>query len=169
VRSRDDATFDVAKPENWLGIWPVFREVVSTGDTYVYPPEIDEVSARAVWMGDAATRRVTYVARVNGCIVGSAYLRPNAPGLADHIANAGWIVSVSCRGRGIGRRFAEFVMDKARLMGYRAMQFNAVVSTNTGAVALWESLGFRIVGTVPEAFRHRTLGLTAIHIIHRKL
>jgi L-amino acid N-acyltransferase YncA len=168
--TRDDGlTFGLATDADWAGIWPIFREVVSGGDTYMYPPEIDEASARALWMSDAPTRRVTYVARLGGAIVGSAFVRPNAPGLGDHLANAAWMVSSACRGRGVGRRFAEWVIDDARRQGYKAMQFNAVVASNARAVALWRSLGFEILGEVPGAFRHRTLGLTAVYIMYRAL
>jgi ribosomal protein S18 acetylase RimI-like enzyme len=114
-------------------------------------------------------REATYLARLDGEIVGTAYVRANGVGLSDHICNAGWMISPAHQGRGIGRPFADHVIEQARSFGYRAMQFNAVVATNTGAIALWDSLGFEIVGTVPEAFRHGTEGLTAVHVMYRRL
>lgn len=165
----DDIGFRPATETDWPGIWEVFRETIRGGDTYTYSPDIDEQTARAIWMPDTAARRVTYVAIQGGQIVGTAFLRPNGPGLGDHIANAGWMVSTTTRGRGIGRRFAQHVIDDARRLGYHAMQFNAVVATNERAVALWLSLGFEIIGTVPEAYRHATLGLTPLYIMYRKL
>jgi len=89
------------------------------------------------------------VAEADGVVVATAYLKPNQPGFGDHIANAGWMVDRTVRGRGVGRQFAEFVLEEARRIGYLGMQFNSVVSTNKAAIALWESIGFQIVGTIP--------------------
>ena len=161
-------SFEKAGPEDWPEIWGIIRRVVATGDTYPYPPDISENGALAIWMRDG-DREATYLARLDGEIVGTAYVRANGVGLSDHICNAGWMISPAHQGRGIGRPFADHVIEQARSFGYRAMQFNAVVATNTGAIALWESLGFEIVGTVPEAFRHGTEGLTAVHVMYRRL
>lgn len=158
--------FSVAAIADWPQIWPVFRAVVATGDTYPYPPDTSDEAAKAIWMAPSHT---VLVARLDGEIVGTAYYKPNMPGLGDHVANAGWMVHPDRQGQGIGRRFAEYVMNEAREAGFRAMQFNAVVSTNTSAVALWESLGFDVVGTVPDAFRHPVHGFTAVHIMYRRL
>jgi len=148
--------FRSADTSDWSAIWPIFREVVSAGDTYAFSPGMNEAEARAVWMLDGTDRRVTFIAEIDECVVATAYVRPNQPGLGDHVANAGWMVAPSASGQGIGRRFAEYVLGEARRLGFRAMQFNSVVATNTAAIRLWESLGFEIVGTVPDAFRHRT-------------
>jgi L-amino acid N-acyltransferase YncA len=161
--------FRRAVTEDWPDIWPIFSAVVSAGDTYTYPPDIDAASARLVWMKDGSDRAVTYVAIEGGQVVGTAYLRPNHPGPGDHIANAGWMIAPESAGRGIGRRFAEHVIDEAREMGFTGMQFNAVVSTNERAVRLWESMGFSIVGTIPRAFRHPGEGLVSIHVMYRRL
>lgn len=147
----------------------MLREVVATGATYTYAPDIGEDDARASWLFDGSGRRVTFVAELDGIIVGTAQLRPNQPGLGDHVANAGWMVSPDASGMGIGRRFADYVIDQARDLEFAGMQFNSVVATNTGAIALWESMGFAIVGTVPDAFRHATEGPTAIHIMYRDI
>lgn len=120
-------------------------------------------------MQPGANRRFTYVADQDGSVVGTAYVKPNLVGLGDHICNAGWMVAPEAGGQGIGRRFAEFVIDEARDLGYLGMQFNAVVASNTRALRLWQSMGFEIVGTVPDAFRHSTDGLTPIHVMHLKL
>lgn len=158
--------FSEAGAGDWAGIWEVFRRVVATGDTYPYSPDISEAEAKAIWMAPSHT---VLVARSDDEVVGTAYYRPNMTGLGDHIANAGWMIRPDRQGEGIGRRFAEHVLDQAREAGFRGMQFNAVVATNTGAVALWESLGFEIVGTVPNAFRHTERGLTPVHIMYRDL
>ena len=156
--------FRLATESDWAEIFEVFSAVTSTADTYPYPPGLTSGEAHAIWM--AATHTV-FVAEDDGEIVGTAYLKPNIPGLGDHICNAGWMIHPLHQGKGIGRPFAEYVIEQASEQ-YRAMQFNAVVSTNTAAVALWESLGFDMVGTVPDAFRHPD-GLTAVHIMYREL
>ena len=165
----ESITFRVAVSDDWAGIWPVFRAVVSTGDTYSFPPDIDESDARAAWLFDGSGRRATYVALLGDTVVGTAYIKPNQPGLGDHVANAGWMIDPSMAGRGLGRRFAEYVIDDAVSRGFTGMQFNAVVATNTRAIALWESFGFSIVGTIPDAFRHAELGPTDVHIMYRRL
>lgn len=162
----EDLQFTVAHPGDWPGIWDVFRRVVGGGDSYPYPPDTTEEQARRIWMAPSHT---VFVARMGERVAGTAYHRPNMVGLGDHIANAGWMVHPDLQGKGIGRRFAVYVMDHARDAGYHGMQFNAVVASNTPAVALWESLGFEIVGTIPEAFRHARDGLTPIHIMYRRL
>lgn len=160
--------FALAEPGDWPSIWRVFSAVVSTGDTYPYPPDMAEDEARRVWIRNG-DREATFVARLGGEVVGSAYVRSNGVGLADHVANAGWMVAPEHQGKGIGRPFAEYVIEHARDMGYTAMQFNSVVASNTPAVSLWESLGFEIVGTVPDAFRHMRDGLTPVHVMYRAL
>lgn len=120
-------------------------------------------------MLESSEKTGTFVATAGGKIVATAYLKPNQPGLGDHVANAGWMVSPAVAGQGIGRVLADHVIGEAQSRGYSAMQFNAVVATNERAIKLWESLGFAIVGTVPEAFRHSSEGLVSVHIMHRVL
>jgi L-amino acid N-acyltransferase YncA len=155
--------------EDWSDIWPIFHVVVASGDTYAFPVGTSESDARTIWMQPGTDRRYTYVAELGGQVVATAYLKPNALGAGDHICNAGWMVPPQASGQGIGRIFAEFVIDEARTLGYLGMQFNAVVASNTRAVRLWQSMGFEIVGTVPDAFRHPTRGLTPAHVMYRKL
>ncbi|MGD2059922.1 MAG: GNAT family N-acetyltransferase [Acidimicrobiia bacterium] len=162
----DRLEFSVAGPDDWPDIWPVFAAVVATGDTYPYLPDTPEERARAIWMAPSHT---VLVASIGDEVVATAYYRPNMAGLGDHVANAGWMVHPDRQGQGIGRRFAAYVLDHARDAGFGAMQFNAVVATNTRAIALWESLGFEIVGTVPDAFRHPAHGLTPVHVMYRSL
>jgi ribosomal protein S18 acetylase RimI-like enzyme len=102
-------------------------------------------------------------------IVGTYLLKPNAPEPGAHVANAGFMVSPSARGMGLGRKLAEHCLARATDNKYLAMQFNAVVATNVNAITLWQSLGFAIVGTVPQAYRHRTAGLVDIHVMYRSL
>jgi GNAT superfamily N-acetyltransferase len=164
----DAMEFREATDDDWPAIWPFWHQIVAAGETYAWDPSTDERSARSVWMLPPPAR-VYVVADGAGRLVGSALLKPNQPGLGDHVANAGFMVDPSVVGQGLGRRLAHYVLDEARRLGYRAMQFNAVVETNSPAVALWRSLGFTIMATVPEAYRHPRLGMVGLHIMYRKL
>ena len=165
----DPLSFREARADDWPAIWPIFRRVVATGDSYAFSPGIGEAEAHQAWMPDPDLGRSTYVTLVDGDVVATAYVKPNAPGLGAHVANAGWMVSPDAGGRGIGRRFGAWVIDRAVDRGFTHMQFNAVVASNERAVRLWRSLGFDIVGTVPDAFRHAALGLTPVHIMFRRI
>jgi ribosomal protein S18 acetylase RimI-like enzyme len=147
-------------------IWNIFREVVAAGDTYAVHPTISRKEALAYWFR-ADTH--TYVAEENGRIDGTYILRPNQAGGGSHVANAGFMVSARARGRGIGRAMAEHSLREARRLGFQAMQFNFVVSTNTPAIRLWEELGFTIVGTLPGAFRHPEKGYVDVYVMYRSL
>lgn len=159
--------FRQASPDDWPAIWPIWHTVVAAGETYTYDPGTDEATARTLWMQPPPAE--VWVAVEDARVVATALLRPNQPGLGDHVANAGFMVDPAAAGRGIGRALAERVLERARERGFAAMQFNAVVSTNTRALTLWRSLGFEIVGTVPEAFRHPRHGAVDLHIMHRFL
>jgi L-amino acid N-acyltransferase YncA len=157
-----------ARSEDWGDIWPFLREIVAAGETYCWPAGTSETDARAWWMGKPGGRVFVAVAE-DGAVLGTAEMHPNQPAAGSHVANAGFMVAPSAAGRGIGRALAAHVLERAASDGYRAMQFNAVVETNTGAIALWKSLGFRILATVPEAFDSPTRGLVGLHIMHRML
>jgi ribosomal protein S18 acetylase RimI-like enzyme len=156
-----------ASPGDWSEIWCILRQVAEAGETFCWPCDIAEDRARAIWMSPSPN--LVLVLRDGGAVVGTAALHPNQDGPGAHVANASFAVDPRCRGRGVGRRLAQDTLDRARAQGYRAMQFNAVVETNTGAVALWRSLGFRVLTTVPEAFRHPTAGYVGLHVMHRTL
>lgn len=158
----------LARPDDWPAIWPIWHAVVSTGDTYVWSPSTSEPDARVAWMLPAPAEVWVVDDAVDG-IVATAILKPVHAGLGDHVANAGFMVDPAQSGRGVGRLLAEAVIARARELGYQAMQFNAVVSTNERAVALWRSLGFEVVGTIPEGFRHATHGPVDLLIMHRRL
>ena len=156
-----------ATAADWPEIWPIVRDIVSAGDTYTWDPATTEAQARAKWMSGPPAR--TYVAVDAGEIVGTAEVHPNQGGAGSHVANAGFMVPARHAGRGVARALCRYVVDAARAGGFRAMQFNAVVETNTRAVALWQSEGFAILATVPEAFRHPVHGYVGLHIMHRML
>ena len=147
-------------------VWDIFNAVVSPGDTYVFAPDMPRDAALAYWFH---AENHTYVAESEGRIVGTYLLKPNQPALGSHVANAAFMVSPSARGLGVGRRMGEHCLDEARRLGFRAMQFNFVVSTNEPAVRLWQHLGFRIVGTLPGAFRHSQRGFVDAYVMFRTL
>ncbi|WP_411091734.1 GNAT family N-acetyltransferase [Streptomyces sp. 049-1] len=154
-----------AVPGDWPRIWPFWQRIVAAGETYAWDRDTSEEDARSLWMNPA--KRV-YVAENDGAVVASAYLTPNYGGPAARVANAGFMVDPDLAGRGTGRALAEHVLAAARAEGYRGMVFNAVVETNP-AVRLWTSLGFTILGTVPDAFDHPRHGRVGLHIMHRAL
>lgn len=161
-----------ANPEtDWFtGIWPIFQEVVRAGDTLVFPPDTDEPGAREYWLLPPPARVFVAVNDMDGTIVGSSLVKANQPGLGGHVANAGFMVAGAASGHGVGRALAEHAIEWARQSNFSAMQFNFVVSTNTRAIALWKSVGFSIVGTVPQAFQHQGLGRKVdILVMHRFL
>ncbi|MPZ81997.1 MAG: GNAT family N-acetyltransferase [Actinophytocola sp.] len=152
---------------DWARIWPFLRDIVAAGDTYTWDPDVTEERARDMWMQTPPGR--TVVAVDGDTVLGTAKMGPNHLGPASHISSASFMVHPAHGGRGVGRALGNHVLDRAREDGYRAMQFNAVVSTNTRAVGLWRSLGFEILGTLPEGFRHPTEGFVGLHIMYRKL
>ena len=155
-----------ARKEDRKAIWQIFHAVVAGGDTYVFDPNISRRKALAYWL-DPKTR--CYVALSDQGIVGSYILKANQPGLGSHVANAGFMVSPSAQGRGIGRAMAEHCLREAGRLGFRAMQFNFVVATNKTALRLWKDLGFTIVGTLPGAFRHTRRGFVNVYAMYRRL
>ena len=152
---------------DWPSVWPILREVVTAGDTYAYDPDWSSEQARAVWVEAPPGHAV--VACDGPRVLGTAKMGPNRPGPGSHVATASFMVAGDARGRGVGRALGEYAISWAQAQGYAAMQFNAVVATNHAAVRLWQALGFQIVGTVPEAFAHPTLGRVGLHIMHRYL
>ena len=161
-----DLSIRDARPEDWMEIWPFFRRIVAAGDTYTWPRDMGEQDARAAWFPSPGR---TVVATVAGTVVGTAKTQPNYAGPGAHVANASFMVDPGYGGRGVGRALGEQVLAQARADGYRAMQFNAVVASNAAAVRLWSSLGFTVVGAVPAAFDHPTLGPVPLLIMHRPL
>ncbi len=157
-----------ATGDDWPAIWPFLRRIVAAGETYTWPRDVTEERARDMWLAPPPARVVVAV-DADGTVLGSAKLLPNQLGPGDHVANASFMVSPEAAGRGVGRALGEHLLELARTLGYRAMQFNAVVATNTRAVRLWESLGFAVVGRVPEAFRHPTEGYVDLLVMHRRL
>jgi L-amino acid N-acyltransferase YncA len=147
-------------------IWKIFHEVVAAGDTYAIDPRMSRGEALAYWFS-ADTR--TYVADSTVGVVGTYILRPNQSGGGSHVANAAFMVAPEARGQGVGRVMGEHCLSEARHLGFRAMQFNFVVSTNESAVRLWQQLGFEIVGTLPGAFCHPKNGYVDVYVMYCSL
>jgi L-amino acid N-acyltransferase YncA len=156
-----------ATDADWPAIWPIVQEVVVAGDSYTYDPDWTSDEARQVWFELPPGK--TVVACDGSRVLGTAKMGPNRPGRGAHVATASFMVGSSARGQGVGRALGEYALAWAGAQGYAAMQFNAVVASNEPAVRLWQALGFQIVGTVPEAFEHRTLGRVGLHIMYRRL
>ena len=136
-------------------IWPIFREIVAAGDTYAYPRDTTREQALKLWL---EIPRKTYVVEEDGQVLGTYYIKTNQAGPGEHVCNCGYMVSPAARGRGLATAMCEHSQDVARELGYKAMQFNFVASTNEGAVRLWNRLGFATVGRLPGAFRHPSKG-----------
>jgi L-amino acid N-acyltransferase YncA len=161
-----ELTIRDARPEDWQAIWPFFRQIVRAGETYAYDREMDEPTGRRCWMIGAPGRTIL-ATDGSGAVLGTANMYANRPGGGAHVASASFMVDPAHAGRGTGRALGEAMIAWAREHGFRAIQFNAVVETNERAVALWRSLGFDIVGRVPEAFHHPRQGYVALLVMHR--
>jgi L-amino acid N-acyltransferase YncA len=157
-----------AKLDDFEEIYAIFKQVIDEGKTYSYTSdEMTPERSLAYWISAKGTYCI--VADIGGAVVGVAAIRPNRTGRGAHVANASFIVHNDFRGRGIARRLGELALEKARMLGYKAMQFNFVVSSNHVAVKLWQSLGFKIVGTMPEGFNHIDHGYTDVYMMHQFL
>lgn len=157
-----------ANDEDWDVIWPFFREIVQSQETYAYEPDTSYDEGRALWMERPPSRTAVAVDD-DGTVLGSSKMGPNRPGPGAHIGTASFMVSPSAQGRGVGRALAEDMVRWHRAQGFHGIQFNAVVETNTAAVRLWQDLGFEILCTVPEAFDHPRHGLVGLHVMLLRL
>ena len=144
-----------AQPDDRPAIWSILEPTLRAGETYALPRDMSEAEALSYWLG---SDRSTFVAEDDGRILGTYYLRTNQPGGGDHVCNCGYMTHAAAVGRGVARRMCEHSLEEARSRGFRAMQFNFVVSSNERAVRLWQGLGFEVVGRLPLAFRHPTKG-----------
>lgn len=156
-----------ATSEDWPRIWPVVEAVVRAGETYTYPTDLTAEDARDLWMAQPPGE--TVVLEEDGAVLGTARMGPNRPGHGDHIGTASFMVAPQARGRGVGRALGEHVVHWHRDHGFAGIQFNAVVEINAAAVALWRSLGFEVVGTVPGAFRSPAHGRVGLHVMFLSL
>ena len=147
-------------------LWSILEPVIRAGETYALPRDMTREPALACWTG---TDRETFVAERDGRIAGTYYLKANQAGGGAHVANCGYVTAAAFAGRGVARAMCLHSLDRARAHGFRAMQFNLVVSTNERAVRLWQSLGFEVVGCLPRAFAHPRLGDVDAFVMYRLL
>jgi GNAT superfamily N-acetyltransferase len=147
-------------------VWPIIKAVIADGDTYVNSPDSSEEEMLDYWF---SPEKHVYVAEEEGKILGTYWLKANQSGLGNHIGNGAYMVSPQAKGKGVGKLMALHSIEEAKRIGFHAIQFNFVVSSNTIAVNLWKSIGFQIIGEIPDAFRHSKLGLTSAYIMYRKL
>jgi len=154
--------------EDWEEVWEILEPVFRAGETYAVPRDISAEDARAAW---TSAPRAAFVAvdDATGKVLGTYHLKPNYDGPGSHVCNCGYVVSEQARGKGIGSSMCQHSQREAALRGYRAMQYNLVVSTNEDAVRLWRSMGFAVVGTIPGGFRHPRLGFVDAHVMYKLL
>jgi ribosomal protein S18 acetylase RimI-like enzyme len=153
--------------DDWPAIWALIEPVFRSGETYAFSTEISEAEAHRIWI-EAPT--ATYVAQDDsGAALGTYYIKPNQPGSGSHVCNCGYIVGEHARGMGVATLMCEHSQREAVRRGFRAMQFNLVVSTNEGAVRLWLKLGYEIVGTLPGAFEHPREGFVDAFVMYKQL
>lgn len=156
IREATDKDFD--------SIWSIFYEIASTGETYAYDKNITKKKAFKLWM---EYPRKTFVFEENGEILGTYYIVTNHSGPGDHVCNCGYMVSANARGRGLATSMCEHSQELAKQLGYKAMQFNFVASSNAGAIRLWSKLGFETVGILPKAFNHPILGFIDALVMYK--
>lgn len=155
------------RADDWPTVWPILRATFAAGDTYTFPPDISEAETHKAWV---ETPRATFVAcDEGGVVLGTYFIKPNQPGLGDHVCNCGYVVAPRAQGRGLAAAMCEHSQRIALELGFRAMQFNFVVATNERAVRLWERLGFAVVGRLPGVFRHQTLGFVDALVMFKTL
>lgn len=155
-----------ASQKDFLPIWEIFHSIISEGDTYVFDSNMSKQEAEDYWLKVGV---FTYVALIEEEIVGTYIIKPNQPGLGSHVANASYMVHPKHQGKKIGHHMALHSLQEAKDLGFLAMQFNIVVSTNVNAIQLWQKLGFKTIGTLPKVFNHRKLGLVDALVMHRFL
>ncbi len=155
-----------AQKSDYQEIWGIFSDIVSKGETYAFPTDTGREEAIALWLTAPSK---TFVAVLDNKVIGTYYIKPNHPGPGSHICNCGYMVLERTRGKGVASAMCEHSQRQALRMGFKGMQFNLVVSTNSDAIRLWKKLGFDIIGTLPKSFNHRKLGLVDAHVMYKWL
>lgn len=156
----------LATEADWPNLWAIIEPIMREGETFALPRDGDEAAARAYF---ASPEKVNFIAEDMGTILGASYVRANQQGGGSHIANCGYMTAPAARGRGIARALCAHSIDYCRAQGFKAIQFNFVVSTNEPAVHLWQSFGFEIVGTLPQSFNHPARGYVDSYVMFRAL
>lgn len=152
---------------DWPALWPLLHATFAAGETYAFAPDSSEAQIHRAWIEQPTETHVACDA--DGRIVGTYFIKPNQPGLGDHVANCGYVVAPEAQGRGTAGLMCEHSQARGRALGFRAMQYNLVVAANERALRLWQRLGFAIVGRLPGAFRHRRLGYVDAFVMYKPL
>lgn len=147
-------------------VWEIIQKVIIEGDTLVFSPDSSKEKMLEYWSADD---KLAYVAEENGEIVGTFYLKANQLDLGSHVANAGYLVHPNNRGKGIAEKMCRFSLIEAKSLGFKAMQFNIVISTNEVAIRVWQKCGFEIIGRLPKVFQHQKLGLVDAFVMYQWL
>ncbi|MEM8498057.1 MAG: N-acetyltransferase [Pseudomonadota bacterium] len=155
-----------ATENDFEAIWPIFHEIVKSGETYAYPIDTTKKEAQRIWL---QSPRETFVLERNGKVLATYYIKTTQAGPGSHVCNCGYMVASSAAGQGLATQLCEHSQIVARELGYKAMQFNFVAESNEGAVHLWKKLGFEIVGRLPRAFRHPSLGYVDALVMYKWL
>ncbi|MGW4464873.1 N-acetyltransferase family protein [Micromonospora sp. NPDC004704] len=151
---------------DWSMVWPIVREVVREQETFPYDPGLTAEQAYGMWV--ETPPGLTVVAVDGDRVLGTAKMGTNRPGPGAHVSTASFMVAADARGRGVGTALCRYALAWARQRGYAGMQFNAVVESNTTAVELYRRHGFEVIGTVPRAFAHPTLGRVGLHLMYQE-
>jgi ribosomal protein S18 acetylase RimI-like enzyme len=163
---QQELNFRLTNELDETALWELIQPIIRTGGSYVFSPDSSREKMMGYWLN---SDKKTYLAELEGELVGTFYIRENQPDLGNHICNAGFMVGQNHGRKGIGRAMGQFALEEARRLGYQAMQFNFVLESNVYAVRLWKNLGFEVLGKIPEAYRHPELGLVSALIMYQKL
>ena len=166
MQDQSQIVIRVVRESDLDAVWPILRYVIRAGDTYAIDAGITRERALSIWVD---TTRAAYLAERDGRILGTYYIKTNHDGAGAHVCNCGYMVAPDARGQGVARAMCRHSQDEARKLGYLAMQFNLVVSTNRGAIALWDDMGFQTVGRLPRAFDHPEEGLVDALVMYKWL
>jgi ribosomal protein S18 acetylase RimI-like enzyme len=147
-------------------LWTILEPTFRAGETYPIPRDVSREAALAYWR---APGHAVFVFEEEGEVLGTYFLQANQSGSGGHVANCGYVTAPAARGKGIARAMCLHSLERAREMGFSAMQFNFVVSTNEGAIKLWRRCGFKIVGRLPGAFKHPSRGFVDALVMFRRL
>lgn len=147
-------------------IWEIIEPTIRGGETYTLARDTSKQQALEYWF---AADRETFILKEGGAVLGTYFLKANQQGSGAHVANCGYVTAPAAQGRGIARQMCLHSLERAKERGFRAMQFNFVVSTNERAIKLWTSLGFQTVGRLPLAFEHPALGFVDALVMYRSL
>jgi L-amino acid N-acyltransferase YncA len=164
--NREVISIRQAKPEDEGAIWSILEPMIRAGETYDLPRSLSREEALAHWH---AASNTVFVAEEDGVVLGTYILRANRQGGGAHVSNCGYVTAPFATGRGVASAMCRDSITRASAAGFRAMQFNFVVSTNERAVSLWKRHGFEIVGTLPKAFLHPKFGYVDVFVMFRSL